>query len=262
MNSTEWYNSINQVTGTQKIENIFNYIVEETYPFPSPIDSYYFSLRELLRVGSREVLDKNKTLGPLLLVGIISATENYFRDILANIIRICPSAQESASKQNINLGSVVWHGTSNFERSAFENTSFAGVDGITTACKNFIKFELKNNSLISGILEDFGHICEMRHGIVHSNSILSGKNAIKLGVPRKLGSVKLKVSYKEFQECASICTVLVASFNIELFKEMAKRWAIDWRRKISVDESNEKELLSRFGTCFYLILMPMRVMWR
>lgn len=44
--------------------------------------------------------------------------------------------------------------------------------------------------------------------------------------------------------------MLVASFNIELFKEMAKRWAIDWRRKISVDESNEKELFKQIWDLF------------
>ncbi|MFC6652316.1 hypothetical protein [Paenibacillus rhizoplanae] len=135
MSNTEWYNSINQVTGTQKVEDIANYMAEGMNSLTSPIDSYYFTLRELLRIGSRDLLDQNKALGPLLLVGIISATENYFRDMLANIIRICPSAQECASKQSINLGSVVWHGAINVERGAFENTSFAGIDGITAACK-------------------------------------------------------------------------------------------------------------------------------
>jgi hypothetical protein len=251
MSTVEWYNSINQVTGTQVISNITEYTVEESLEDLSPIDRFYKSLRGLIQTGQQDLIDRYSALGPLLLVGAVSSTENYFRDVLTQVIRICPTAQECSSEQNINLGSVLWHGGLNAERGAFENTSFASPDGVLTNCRKFINFEVKNNSLISAVLTEYGKICELRHGIVHSNLILAGKNAIKLGLPRTERNVLIKVGFREFQESALICTTLVTSFNIELFKELARRWAVDWRRKIVIDHTNEEAIFDQIWRTMY-----------
>jgi hypothetical protein len=85
----------------------------------------------------------------------------------------------------------------------------------------------------------------------HSNSILAGKNAIKLGIDAASTVIKINIGYGELQDCASICTTLVTTFNSELFNEMAKRWATEWRRIILIDSKNEHKLFKQVWDTFY-----------
>lgn len=248
--SDSWTNSVNQVSGVNIINNINNYVDTITL-IESPIDLFYKNTREIIQVGNPTFLNSHPSIGPLLLVGIVSATENYFRDIFSRVISICPTSKACASSQSINLGSVVWHGGVNVERGAFEHISLAGSDSIIKTCKNFTKFDIKKGMALYSVLEEYDKVCELRHGIVHSNSILAGKNAIKLGINSTSNLIKINIGYNQLQDCASVCTTLVATFNSELFNEIAKRWAIDWRRIIAIDASNEHILFKQVWESFY-----------
>jgi len=97
-------------------------------------------------------------------------------------------------------------------------------------------------------------VCELRHGIVHSNCILAGKNAIKLKLEFRSGIVEINVEYSQLQECASICSTLVASFNTEMFEEMAKRWAVDWPKNEAWDSSKENSMFKKIWEAFHSII--------
>ncbi len=58
----------------------------------SPIDAFYATTQDILNVANPDFLQQHPSMGTLLLVGLISASENYFRDLFARIIRICPIA--------------------------------------------------------------------------------------------------------------------------------------------------------------------------
>lgn len=245
--SQEWRNSVNQTIGSQRIGDINEYRQSIDYDDHaiSAIDIYYKTNKEILEIAKTpKILEDNKVLGPLLFVGIVSNTENYFRDIFARVIQICPISQATCASQNICLGSVIWHLKNNVERGLFENISFADADTIKKTCKKYLDYDIEKKSATAAALEEFDKICELRHGIVHSNSIIAGKNALKLGIKSNNKALKISIGYKQLQECALICTTLVTSFNTELFTTLVKRWAVDWTKLPSWDTNNDNALFN------------------
>ncbi|MDM8561151.1 hypothetical protein [Candidatus Parabeggiatoa sp. HSG14] len=252
--SDNWRKAINQTINTAKIDDINQYVAPSSSPLvDSPIDAFYATTQDILNVAKPDFLHQYPSMGTLLLVGLISSTENYFRDLFARIIRICPIAQAASSDQAIKLGSVIWHREGQVERGAFEHISFADADSIKSTCRKFLKYELKKNGITSELLQEFGKICELRHGIVHSDSFLVGKNAIKLEIPNNAPNqaLKITVGYEQFQECSLISTMLIASFNTEMFEEMTKRWAVDWPKLDSWNPATADALFEQIWKYFY-----------
>lgn len=250
MITESWENSVNRISGSATINNINDYIKQVNHS-DSPIDIFYSNTMDIIRVANPTFLEEHSTMGPLLLVGLVSATENFFRDILSKIILLCPIAKSCASDQVINLGSVVWHNGQNVGRGAFEHISFANSDAIAKAFRSFIKYEINSKAHLKTVLEAFDKVCELRHGIVHSNSIIAGKNALKLGLQPTGQAMKISIGYNELQECASVCTTVVTTFNAECFTELVRRWAVEWRRYGVIEDSHRNELFKKIWNCFY-----------
>ena len=251
-----WREAINQSINTEKlakIDDINQYVVSSSSVIDSSIDAFYATTQDISNVAKQDFLQQHPSMGTLLLVGLISASENYFRDLFARIIRICPIAQAASSEQTINLDSVIWHREGLVERGAFEHISFADADKIKSTCRKFLKYELKKRGITNELLQEFGKICELRHGIVHSNSLLAGKNAIKLEIPNNAPNqvLKITIGYEQLQECRLISTMLIASFNTEMFEEMAKRWAVDWPQLPSWNSETADVLFEKIWKSFY-----------
>ncbi len=247
-----WREAVNQSILSAKIDDITQYVTPASSSrIQSPIDAFYMATQEVLKVVRPKFLHEYPSMGPLLLVGLVSSSENYFRDLLTRIIRICPIAQAASSEQTIKLGSVIWHREGQVERGAFEDISFANAENIRSTCRKFLKYELKKNDIITELFQEFEKVCELRHGIVHSNSLMASKNAIKLQITATAHALKITVGYEQLQECGLICTMLVAGFNTEMFEEMAKRWAIDWPKLPSWNPAQADALFEQIWTTFY-----------
>lgn len=249
-----WYNSVNQTTGSQKIRDINEYIesVNDSEKYKSSIDRFYKSIRELLSIAREpKFLEDNPVLGPLLFIGVISNAENYFREIMSDAIQICPICQATSASQMISLGSVIWHSGCNVEKGSFENISFADGDAIKKICKKYLNYDIDKKGLAYAALDEFDKVCELRHAIVHSNTIVAGKNAIKLGIKSDKHTVKVKINYKQLQECAAISTALVSSFNTELFSVIVRRWAVEWTKLPLWDSKNDNKNFKKIWITFY-----------
>jgi hypothetical protein len=241
-----WRNSTNQAVGIAAIADITTYLTACNRP-AAPIDTFYSELHQLLALSTTTLLDEYEALGPLLLVGLVSRTENFFRDVFGQVIRLCPIAQAKAADQSIKLGSVIWHGGVSAERSAFEHLSLADSDTIKSSAKKMLAYDLKS----SAPLREFDKVCELRHGIVHANCLVAGINAVKLQLPPSGRPVKVHVDYARIQECALVCTSLVTSVNEELFAELCRRWADDWRRLPNWDSATANR---RFNAIWHVFV--------
>lgn len=231
--SVQWHGAVNQTAGAASISSIDLFVEKMTVCGAAPIDTFYNTSQDIFKIATPDLLNKFPSVGPLLLVGLVSATENYFRDIFASILRLCPIAKACSAEKNINIGTVLWHAGLNIERGAFEHISLAGSDVIRKTCEQFLGYKIKENSSSYAMLKEFDKVCELRHSIVHSGLIIAGQNAVKLRISTGACILRIKVSFGQLQECGLICTTLVSSFNSELFQEVARRWAIDWPKQQS-----------------------------
>ncbi len=211
---------------TFKLDNLADVLVEEG--ISNPIDAFRIQLAALLSYGTEERLDQCDFLGRLLVLGIVSAAEGYFRAVIAEVMRRCPLAQKAASEKKINLGGLLWHGNVGLSLSAFDDLSFSSADSLKKGAFGYLRFSLPN-SVFKGALDEYENVCNLRHGIVHNDGILPGKNAVQLDIPRYNSRVRIVIRYKRLQDIATVVSTLVTLFNRQLFAEMCKRWATDWR---------------------------------
>lgn len=217
--------------------------------FPNPIDTYIEHSRSLLSYGTPHRLSNNPHLGGLLLLGSVSAAEAYFRSVLSTTLEACPICREVAAEKQINLGGVLWHGHAEFRRSAFEHLSFSSKEELVKATRGYLGFELKA-SVFEAPLVQYDIACHLRHGIVHNGGVLPGRNAVRIQAKSYSNPVRIAVDFALLQRTVEAVDTLVLTFNRELFGEMCKRWAVDWRQREDWDASTEERTFRKLWDAF------------
>lgn len=222
----QWVNSVNGRIGGLPL-NSKTFLNSSGHTCKSPIDAFYDGVSSVVTFGNANVLTAHEFLGPLLVVGLVSAVESYFRLIFGACIDICCTCQKHSVDQKISLGSAIWH-QEKIGRGALEHLSLADKKMIINQSEKFLGFKINKGSDTYAALTEFDKICELRHGIVHNSCNLPGTNAINLEVSVGAGPHRIVVDYARLQEVALVCRSLVAAYNIELFALMANRWACSW----------------------------------
>lgn len=216
---------------------------------PAPIDFYIKNSREIISYGSPERLAEMSQLGGLLLLGLISSAEGYFRAVLSAALDICPLCKSTAAEKQINLGGVLWHGREEFRRSAFEHMSFTSGKDLVSASKGYLAFEMKG-SVFNSILKDYDAVCHLRHGLIHNAGILPGRNAVQIDIQSYSKPVEIRVDFGFLQNAAAAIDSLVVTFNRALFSEMCERWAGVWRSRADWSPSNERRKFLKIWDAF------------
>lgn len=226
-------------------------VTEITHRRSSAIDDFYAStVTALTKVDPTFVQNYGDDVVGLLFVGLISSTENYFRDILGFVLTICPIAQKGSTEEKVQLGSLLWAEGSLQNRSAFEFQAFSSEDNVRKAFAKFASYQIRKNGTFDLMLHEYDQLCELRHAVVHSGHIVAGKNAIKLDLKKSSKPLKVKLGYTELQAAGSVCTALVQAANTELFEELSTRWARSWRQLPSWVPADEVKLLRKIRTEF------------
>lgn len=245
----DWKQAISANASTVTVRDISRYVNAQSL-VNSPIDFFYINRNQLLSGVNSTYSAAHPTVTPLILVGLISLTENYFREILAGILNLCPLAKEKGASKSLNLATA-WFGYGELEKGAFENTSFSDADTIKKNFQSLLSYQISNTSQISTPLEEFDRLCELRHAIVHSAGWLAGKNAVKLRLPNSKNAVRIVVGFSELQEAAEICTSLVCSVNLELYILLSKRWLHDWPKIPAYSGRDFNKLFRGIWDLFY-----------
>jgi len=246
-----WKNSVCMSIGRFAIPNVNNMIIEMEKESESPIDIFYSSTKEILTTINPEYFNQyDDSITGLLLVGLISATENYFRDILGFILTICPDSQAHSAEEKIQLGSLLWSQNNMHNRSAFEFMAFSSGENIKKTFGKFTGYQMNSAGTWVAMLKEYDKLCEFRHAVVHSGHIVAGKNAIKLGLKRTKKIIRVQMTFANLQEAGKVCTALVQVANNELFELLVNRWANDWRKHPSWDATEEELQLATIWRAF------------
>lgn len=245
----DWKKLISQSVGQEQLGDINNFVLHDPITDISAIDIFYEETRDVIHNTPADI-DPNNWIGASNLVRLVSLTENYFRTILGNILKLCPITKKNAAENNINFGSVLWHPENTMERGAFEHISFSDSKKIIEITRKYIGIDLGQSDLIP-ILNEFSKVCELRHGIVHSGRYLAGKNALMLDLASTEDFLKISIGYGQLQNVALICTTLVVSFNQLMFETLCKRWATNWRQLTICTPDTENSLMKSIWKLFF-----------
>lgn len=254
---------VTPVSSTASLSNISRYV--EPNSESNPISTFMSTRADIIRAGNAAVLQNHPVIGRLLLVGCVSAFENYCRGVLSGCLTLCPISQSKSSEKNVSLGGAIWHGPNgNFNRSAFEHKSLADTKELKSVFREYLDFDL-GQPLFMDLINSYEVIMQLRHAVVHSDGYLPGRNAVKLEISRSHPYLLVKVNSSRVQEILLVLSTLASTINRELFSVMCRRWAIDWRRRADWQPNEERNILKAVFDLFvdkgYNEALPNRRKW-
>lgn len=198
-------------------------------PSPSsPIDDYYEYIGDLMTLGDEARLEASDVLGRLLLLGLVSGVEQYFRSIIAGVLRMCPISREVAADQMIHFGALDHYGVEGVEAALFDASSLADAAEVRKRTHKLIGFQIAERTSTYEALEEFDKVCVMRHAAVHSRGTLGRGNVRDLGIPlADQGSRVLKLEFATLQQAGAACQSVVRAYNRFVFRKTIERWGAE-----------------------------------
>ncbi|MEV4079542.1 hypothetical protein AB0J43_04520 [Nonomuraea fuscirosea] len=190
----------------------------------SAIDSFYENQAETLRLGNPTALADSSTLGRLLILGLVTGVEAYFRNVLHGATTFCPLVRQAISEQMIALGAVDFYGADQAALGLFERVSFAGGEEIKKRTKAMLGLPIADNSSLGAALDAFDIVCHMRHASVHTQGVLSRGNAQALGIFNNRTQIHLVVDLPHLHMAAKACMGVVRAYNLFAYQGILQRW--------------------------------------
>lgn len=255
----DYFLMVSQIPTTDNDLNVESYVYTDVANNDSAIDAFYKSTKPIIiEVNSnREKYDESPWLGCFTVLAIISATENYIREIFKEVILICPIAQNNINDdQKVRLRSVLWNTSDDMIRALFEDISFSNSKTIKDKLNKILGVTSLSGRTHADLFKSFDLVCNLRHGIIHADRVIGGKNAVEISLSKKESRAFLKISSSDVNSILSICTNLVLTINGVLFCEVLERWKHGWRRNdtiktwVPASDDEEKEMLGKVYSIF------------
>lgn len=200
----------------------------ERYPGPNTANAItdYFAVSNnlLIKIARTAYADDSEILG-LLLLGVVSAAEFYFRSVLGAAITVCPLCALHAEGAHVPIGSYGFYRGSGYSHAmaAFEHESLADAKKIKTECKKLTGFDLTEDSSANKAISDFEILCELRHCLVHARGFAGLKACKALGAEQR-SLQKLLVGKAEALELVKLSHNAVRALNRFLADSIVNRW--------------------------------------
>jgi hypothetical protein len=198
------------------------------FPGPTPLNpiSEYFSKSSGLaaKLVTTPYSDDSEILG-LLLLGVVSAAEFYFRRVLGQTITICPVCRQHAEMLQVPIAAFDFFSGSGYSNAlgSFEHESLADAAKIRAKCKIFTGLDVSSDPSADQAIKGFDLLCELRHCLVHSSGFAGLKACRALGVEQR-SLQKIIVGKKEVFELLKLSHNAVRAFNRFLVNSIINRW--------------------------------------
>jgi len=214
----------------------------------NPITDYFVTTGNLIKkIVDTKYSNDAEILG-LLVLGVVSCAEFYFKSVLSQLTRVCPICESHTEALNIPIGSIAFYAQSGFPyvMSAFEHESLADSKKISNEVKRFANLTCSDNSSVKKALDDFELLCELRHCFVHARGFAGLKAVRAMGGTRTLQKVLVK--QQQALDFIKLSHNAVRAINRFLSEETLNRW-ID--KDVVVGEwATDKELFGRYLNLF------------
>jgi hypothetical protein len=201
-----------------------DYCTEVQRVSSSPIDEFLAQLKLLLPLATKSSLDTNAALGRLLLLGVVSISEQFYRSLIGRAVHVCPIAWHHASGQTMSLGAIDYYGQKRLALGLLESVTFSSPGTIILTTEKLVGVKPMSQSMEKAV-KDFERICQLRHAAVHSDGHLNSKNLRDFGLPGLTTAHSLRIDFDGFQNVAAICENAVRAYNRALFSSMCDQWA-------------------------------------
>jgi len=213
----------------------------------SPIDVYLNNSTEIVLLGTPDAIREKPILGRMILLGVISEVEGYFKQILANCVSQCSICRSHAASQQIPFAAIDYYEENEVEIALVESVSFASAGELAKHTKKLTGLEL-NGPEIKAVIQPFDHICHLRHASVHARGALGTGNMRELAHTSS-SRLQVNLSFPDIQTIVAACHNLVRVYNRELFFRVIERWLKE--RRLMGDWESDRKIFSPIFNSFY-----------
>lgn len=191
----------------------------------SPIADYFKYTQLLVSRFVRPEFSSDTEALSLLVLGVVSAAEFYFRSVIVKSLDICPYAMKIGNKAEVSLGSLLYYGTKTKTLGfcLFEHKSLASSSEIKKELQRLIGININAASSASEALKGFDVLCELRHAAIHSRGFVGFKNALDLGTSSK-SVQRINFSQSVVFDLTKLAHNAVRSFNRYVLDNILQRW--------------------------------------
>ncbi|WP_146093218.1 hypothetical protein [Xanthomonas sp. CFBP 7912] len=186
----------------------------------SAVDFFETHLKELIKWAGINSGEREKIR--LVLLGLVSLTENYFRILLSELPKVCPLCHAFCCKVDIKFSSAAYYSGTTISRALIDGAVFSNPSNIADETKKLTGLDVTDSSSVKSALAEFHKVCILRHAAVHSYGRLGGRNAGDLGLGHHI-NMMVSPSYEALDEICGICQNLVRSYNSFIWKAIVSR---------------------------------------
>ncbi len=223
-------------------------------PDDSPIDIFFESVAmssRLLGVPPSPVSNEWKYTANLVVLGVVSSVETYFRSVIRAVIQFDSIAQKKSLAKQLSYGAAIYHEEHLLPEALMEGVVFSGRKNIEDNVKEFLGIPVKQHSALTSALDNFDIVCQLRHCIVHRSGRLGSKNAISLGLDSHSPFLEkpIVIGFDSVQEIFQICRALVQEVNDFIFCQLLDRSSdnFDWQNDLRKDKAAMKKYFNLFA---------------
>lgn len=163
----------------------------------------------------------------LLVMALTSASETYFRSVIAASVLSCPFCTDhNVDKGRLSLRAISYYPDGLIPFALLEHVSFSDSEAIRKQTSELLQIQLptsdRGSSSISSALSEFDKVCALRHSLIHSLGLLNSQNCAEAGLAGD-GIKVVSVSIEGFQVIADVCLNVVRAYNGFVFQQLVQR---------------------------------------
>lgn len=185
----------------------------------------------------------------LLLLGLVSSCENYFRQLLTALLAACPLCKDKCARIEVKYASATYFSADEISQALTDGSVFSSAENIVTETKRLTGLNPEDSGSVKAALSEFHKVCVLRHAAVHSYGDLGGKNIVDLGLDADK-RMMVALTWEAFQEICDVCQNFVRAYNGFMWRAVVGR--LRERSKLLFDGSDvDKELFERVQRVFW-----------
>jgi len=191
----------------------------------NPIGDYFDATSRLKQKILTAAFANDAELLGLMIIGVISASEFYFRSVLGVAIEICPICTRQAESTQVPVGAFSYYDCTDYcyVLGAMEHESLADASKVAGYINKLTGFRTSDDSSVVTALHGYESLCELRHCLAHARGFIGLKGSRALGLEQRTLS-KVLVDQAGAFELLKLSHNAVRSENRFLLDSLLNRW--------------------------------------
>lgn len=208
---------------------------------PAPVEQFETALVALALMSSEMQSHSHpEVLGEMVVVAAVASVEAYFRDVLSELVMVCPFVRENLRHEQITVGAATSYPEGMVGLALVERELFSSRGVIEKQLKRFLKLDLRGQEELRAAVTAFERACTCRHAAAHWRGYVDSSTLSSLGVTGAVRSrYQIRTSFELTQRVLAACDHLVHVANDVLLDVTLNRWLKEGLIALTEDSASE-----------------------